>query len=98
MMRDDFDKRLRVEVVWALPGEQILVGLDVDEGTTVEQAIERSGILVKFPEIALARGRVGVFGKIVELDAPLHDGDRVEIYRPLATDPKEIRRRRAKRP
>ncbi|HUF79593.1 MAG TPA: RnfH family protein [Burkholderiales bacterium] len=92
------ERRLCVEIVYALPERQALVALEMEEGATVAQAIERSGILLKFPEIALAHGRVGVFGKKVELDALLRDGDRVEIYRPLVADPKEVRRRRAKRP
>ena len=88
---------LRVEVVYALPGEQVLQALVVIEGTTVGEAIERSGILLRFPEIDLAAARVGIFGRIARLDAPLHNGDRVEIYRPLLADPKDARRRRADR-
>lgn len=87
---------IKVEVAYALPEQQVLVALEVKEGTTARQAIERSGLLPRFPEIALARGWVGVFGRRVELDAPLRDGDRVEIYRPLIADPKQARRERAK--
>jgi len=67
----------------------------VEEGTTVGVAIERSGILDEFPEIDLAVNRVGIFGKVAKLDAPLAPGDRVEIYRALIADPKESRKRRA---
>jgi len=88
---------LLVEVAYALPDQQVLLELEVEEGTTVRQAIERSGILRRYPGIQLARGCVGIFGRRVELDAPLRDGDRVEIYRPLVADPREARRRRVKR-
>ena len=88
---------LLVEVAYALPERQVLLELEVEEGTTIRQAIERSGILQRYPGIQLARGRVGIFGRRVELDAPLRDGDRVEIYRPLVADPREARRRRVKR-
>ena len=89
---------LLVEVAYALPDRQVLLELEVEGGTTVQQAIQRSGILQRYPGIQLARGRVGIFGRRVELDAPLRDGDRVEIYRPLVADPREARRRRVKRP
>lgn len=89
--------KLCVEVIYALPGEQLLVAVDMEEGATVRQAIERSGILQRYPQIELIQGRVGIFGKTVELGARLRNGDRVEIYRPLAADSKEARRRRAKR-
>lgn len=94
MTSDGSRKLLRVEVVYALRDEQVLIALEVEEGTTVEQAIERSGIRTKFPDIAIGRGRVGVFGKPVEPGAALRAGDRVEIYRPLTADPKEARRNR----
>ena len=71
--------------------------MEVEEGSTVRQAIERSGILLQFPDITLARIKVGVFGQVVPVDTTLKDGDRVEIYRPLIADPKEARRARAKR-
>ena len=90
-------KHLLVEVTYALRDEQTLLALEVEEGATVRQAIERSGILRRYPEIELARGRVGIFGRQVEFDALLEDGDRVEIYRPLAADPKQVRRERAAR-
>lgn len=92
------ERPLKVEVVYALREEQVLLALEVETGTTVRQAIERSGVLRRFPEINLARARVGIFGRPVRPDALLHDGDRVEIYRPLIADPKQARRERAKRP
>ncbi len=97
-MKSDGSKRpLRIEVAYALSEKQALIALEVEEGTTIRQAIERSGILMRKPGIDLARGRVGIFGKIAQLDTALRDGDRVEIYRPLIADPKEARRRRVKR-
>ena len=84
-----------VEVAFALPGEQVILALEVAPGTTVRQAIERSGVLERFPQIDLNNNKVGVFGKLTKLDAELRSGDRVEIYRPLIADPKEVRRQRA---
>ena len=89
---------LKVEVAYALPDQQVLVELEVEEGTTVSEAIERSGIPARFPEARVAGGNVGIFGRPVELDAAVREGDRVEIYRPLIANPKEARRKRAKRP
>jgi uncharacterized protein len=90
-------RKLRVEVAYAVPERQVLVELEVEEGATARQAIERSGILRQFPEIDLARSGVGIFGKAVRLDALLTNGDRIEIYRPLVADPKEMRRQRVRR-
>lgn len=88
---------IKIEVVYALPERQMLLALEVEEGTTAREAVERSGILLRYPEIDLTRARVGIFGRLAQLDAALCDGDRVEIYRPLIADPKEARRRRIKR-
>lgn len=88
---------IRVEVVYALRDEQVLLALEVEEGTTVRQAIEQSGITSRFPEIRVASERVGLFGTPARLDTKLKDGDRVEIYRPLIADPKTARRTRARR-
>lgn len=87
--------RIRVEVAYARPDVQALIPLEVSQGTTVQQAIEQSGVLEQFPEIDLDENKVGVFGKITRLDTELRERDRVEIYRPLIADPKESRRRRA---
>lgn len=81
--------RIRVEVVQALPGRQDLVALDLEQGATVRMALAAAGIP--------AQHAVGVYGRRISLDACLADGDRVEIYRPLQVDPKESRRRRARR-
>lgn len=86
---------IRVEVCYALRERQELIQLSLPTGSTVTQAIEASGICSKYPEIDLATNKIGVFGKLTKLDASLHDRDRVEIYRPLIADPKEVRRKRA---
>ena len=86
---------IRVEVAYALPNQQTLLSLDLPVGSSVESAIQQSGLLNRFPEIDLAQNKVGVFSKLVALNTLLRDRDRVEIYRPLIADPKEIRRQRA---
>jgi putative ubiquitin-RnfH superfamily antitoxin RatB of RatAB toxin-antitoxin module len=88
---------IRVEVAYALPEEQLILQVEGEAGLTVQEAIESSGILQRFPEIDLGGNKVGIFGKIARLDGPLRPGDRVEIYRPLVADPKEARRERAAR-
>jgi putative ubiquitin-RnfH superfamily antitoxin RatB of RatAB toxin-antitoxin module len=89
------EDRIRVEVAYALEDEQAIIPVEGEKGLTARQAIERSSILKRFSEIDLAVNRVGVFGKVTELDHVLEPGDRVEIYRPLIADPKEARRKRA---
>ena len=73
----------------------MIIKSEVTRGTTVHQAIEQSGILDRFPEIDTTRLKAGIFGKLKKLDQPLRDGDRVEIYRPLIADPKQVRKQRA---
>ncbi len=82
-------------VVYARPEVQRLKSLPYRPGMRVIDAIEQSGILAEFAEIDLSRNPVGIFGRRCSLERPLYPGDRVEIYRPLAIDPKEARRRRA---
>jgi hypothetical protein len=89
------DAVLEVEVAYARPDEQVILPVCVPAGTTVEQAIRQSGLLVRFPEIDLASCKAGVFGKVCRLEAALEAGDRVEVYRPLIADPKEARKQRA---
>ena len=89
------NETLHVEVAYALPDQQTLLRVQVRNGATVREAIEQSGVLVTHPEIDLASNKVGVFGKLAKLDAALREGDRVEIYRPLLADPKEVRKLRA---
>ncbi|MBW3697975.1 RnfH family protein [Vibrio sp. T187] len=86
---------IHVEVVYALPQEQRVFTLVVNKNTQVEAIINQSGILELYPEIDLAKNKVGVFSRNVKLDATVRDKDRIEIYRPLLADPKEIRRKRA---
>lgn len=84
-----------IEVAYAAPAEQVILKLDVAAGTTVRDAIERSGILQRFPEIDLVQNKVGRWSHVAALDEIVRAGDRVEIYRPLIADPKEMRRQRA---
>lgn len=86
---------ISVEVVFAQPGRQMLRRVSLPAGSTVSDAIRASGVLEEFPEIDATR--VGIYGRPVAPIVPLHDGDRVEIYRSLKADPKEIRLRRAER-
>lgn len=89
------NEKIRVEVAFALPEEQAILSLYVQSGTTVEQAVQLSGILERFPQIDLSVHKLGIFGKLTKGDAALKEGDRVEIYRSLIADPKEVRRKRA---
>jgi putative ubiquitin-RnfH superfamily antitoxin RatB of RatAB toxin-antitoxin module len=86
---------ISVEVIYALPAQQPLLQVQLVEGATVEDAIRASGVLDAFPEIDLTKNKVGIFSKLVKLDEAVRDRDRVEIYRPLIADPKEVRRKRA---
>ena len=85
-----------VEVVYAVRGKQVLLSLEVRPGTTVHEAIEQSGITRNFPRLDAAHSKIGIFGKLVNLETVLRAGDRVEIYRPLIADPKDARRLRAR--
>lgn len=89
------NEMIHVEVVYALPTEQIVFKLAVKADQTVEEIIRQSGVLERYSEIDLAINKVGVFSRNVKLDATIRDKDRIEIYRPLLADPKEIRRKRA---
>ncbi|GAM72943.1 protein yfjF [Vibrio ishigakensis] len=86
---------IHVEVVYALPQEQRVVSLVVNRELTVEEIIAQSGLLALYPEIDLKVNKVGVYSRNVKLNATVRDQDRIEIYRPLLADPKEIRRKRA---
>jgi len=87
--------RINIEVVYALPGEQTLLKRSVPAGSTVAEALQASGVLAKHPEIDMDKNKLGIFGKLTKADAVLRDKDRIEIYRPLIADPKEVRRKRA---
>lgn len=88
---------MQVEIIYALPHQQDLLQLEVEQGCTVRQAILQSEILARYPEINLESISVGIFTKPVELEYNLAPNDRVEIYRPLTIDPKEARRQRARK-
>lgn len=89
-------EKINVELAYAKPEEQVLLSLEVEKGTTVDQLVKMSGILEQFPEIEIGKtNKLGIFGKITKGSTELREKDRVEIYRPLIADPKEVRRRRA---
>ena len=91
----DWQSCLNVEVAYATVAEQVIIPLEVVVGTTVNEAILLSEILLRFPEIDLAKTKVGIFSQICKLDTVLKQHDRVEIYRPLLFDPMQARRQRA---
>lgn len=90
---------INVEVAYALPEKQEIVKLQVNKKTTIEQAIKQSGLLEVYSDIDLfsenSANKVGIFSQIKSLDQIVNDGDRIEIYRPLIADPKEVRKKRA---
>ncbi|GJJ81216.1 RnfH family protein [Pasteurella canis] len=87
--------QINIEIVYAYPNRHYLKKLSVEEGTMIQTAILQSGILQQFTEIDLRENKVGIFSRPAKLTDLLKEGDRVEIYRPLLADPKEIRRKRA---
>lgn len=91
----DHDGRICVQICYARPDAHFLEEMVVPAGTTIHEAIKRSGMIERLTEIDLTIFRVGIFGKLKSLDTSLRDRDRVEIYRPLLADPKEARRKRA---
>ncbi len=84
---------MQIGVAYSEPGQQVWLNIEVPEESKVQDAIERSGILKQFPHIDLAAQKVGVFGRLVKLDAALKAGDRVEIYRGIIADPATVPRR-----
>ena len=91
------DNKIIVEVAYALPERQTILELRVEEGTTALEAARQSGIAEKYDGIDLENDKLGIFGKAVSPGQVLRTGDRVEIYRPLIADPKEVRKARAAR-
>lgn len=89
------DEMINVEVCYPLPAKQELVRLRLPVGSLLRQALEASGLLEKYPEIDLNKNKFGIWNKLSKTDAVLRDFDRVEIYRPLIADPKEVRKQRA---
>ncbi len=86
---------INVEVAYATPDKQIIRTVNVVAGASISAAIVQSGITIDFPDLELEDAKVGLFGKAAAVTSVLSDGDRVEIYRPLIADPKEVRRKRA---
>jgi len=84
---------MQIAVAYSEPAQQLWLRIEVPDESTVQAAIEQSGILLKFPHIDLAEYKVGIFGKMAELDDALKPGDRIEIYRPITADPATVPRR-----
>jgi putative ubiquitin-RnfH superfamily antitoxin RatB of RatAB toxin-antitoxin module len=94
-MEPTMAEMLNIEVCYALAERQEVVRLRLPDGATLGLALEASGLLLKHPEIDLKKNKFGIYAKLSKVDAPLRDHDRVEIYRPLIADPKEVRKQRA---
>jgi putative ubiquitin-RnfH superfamily antitoxin RatB of RatAB toxin-antitoxin module len=86
------DNEPKVEVVYALPDEQVIVELEFTQGLTAIAAVERSGLMQRYPEIAAGELVLGIYGVEVDRQICVEPGDRVEISRPLSADPREMRR------
>jgi putative ubiquitin-RnfH superfamily antitoxin RatB of RatAB toxin-antitoxin module len=84
---------MQIGIAYSEPGQQIWLNIEVPDASTVQDAIDRSGILKQFPHIDLSAQKVGVFGKLAKLDAALRPGDRVEIYRAIICDPATVPRK-----
>ncbi len=89
------DETITVEVAYALPDKQTLLEVEVNNECSAIEAVRRSGIVDIYPEIDLEQIKMGIFSKACDLEQILKEGNRVEIYRPLIADPKEVRKRRA---
>ena len=88
-------EKIVVEVVYAYPERYFLKKLTLENPITIQNAIVQSGVLEKYTEIDLRQNKVGIFSRLAKLTDIVENGDRIEIYRPLVADPKEIRRKRA---
>ncbi len=88
--------RITVEVACATAERQWVRQVSLPVGSRVMEAIQQSGVLQEMPEVVVDPSHLGIFSRRVAPDETLHDGDRVEIYRPLTLDPKDARRRRAR--
>ncbi|MFZ4539153.1 RnfH family protein [Propionivibrio sp.] len=82
-----------IGVAYSEAGQQLWLNIEVPDETNVQEAIQRSGVLKQFPQIDLSAQKVGIFGRLVKLDATLKPGDRVEIYRGIIVDPETVPRR-----
>ena len=88
-------KAINVEIVYALPDEQVILTEAVPKGTAIKDVLIKSNLFEIYPELVLDEMEVGIFGKLVKMDQGARDRDRIEIYRPLIADPKEVRKRKA---
>jgi putative ubiquitin-RnfH superfamily antitoxin RatB of RatAB toxin-antitoxin module len=95
--QESVQNKIQIEIVYGLPNRQELITILVDDGTLLEQGIIESGILSVFEEIDLKVNKVGIWNRLAKLTDNLRDLDRIEIYRPLLADPKEVRKRRAEK-
>jgi putative ubiquitin-RnfH superfamily antitoxin RatB of RatAB toxin-antitoxin module len=89
------EERISVDVCYAMADRQEVVTVTLPAGSTLGQALEASGLLTKYPDIDVKKNKFGIWNKLAKLDAALRARDRVEIYRPLIADPKEVRKQRA---
>lgn len=94
-MSNKVSDKIKIQIAYALPDSYFLHSYQVEAGTIIQNAILQSGILQQYSEIDLRINNVGIFSRLAKLTDVLEDGDRIEIYRPLLADPKEIRRKRA---
>lgn len=90
-------EQLAIEVVYGTPTKQEIINCFVEPNTTIEQAVLASGIIDVFPEIDLTINKVGIWNRVAKLTDIVNDLDRIEVYRPLLADPKEVRKRRAEK-
>jgi putative ubiquitin-RnfH superfamily antitoxin RatB of RatAB toxin-antitoxin module len=92
---ENMSEMIEIEVVYGLPHKQILLSLSVPSGSCIEESIKLSGIVTHFPEVIPSLATVGIFSRLEKLETIVKEGDRIEIYRPLTADPKEMRKLRA---
>ena len=91
------EDKIKVEVAYATPEKQKIIGVEVDQGATAADVLAQSGIEKVFPEIDLAAAKIGIYGKAIQKTQVMSEGDRIEIYRPLIADPKASRAARAEK-
>lgn len=91
------EQMIKVEVAYALPEKQMIIPVTISKGASMYDAVVQSGIAAKFAGLDVDAAPMGVFGKAERKpkERILEDGERVEIYRPLIADPKEVRKKRA---
>ncbi len=94
-MKQVLKQPVKIEVCYALPGEQKIITLEIEQGTSALKAVVESGIQLHFPEIDLDNLKLAIYSTLIETDYVVNNGDRIEILRPLLADPKEVRKRRA---